>query len=106
MHALQLHLHLQFAARSVWYVLTHAILSEQDRLSQFPQLSHIKGEGAQLLQLARSTPYVICALVGHKTPAHVDENLELTQVRHSCVCLAACTSYSSLEPKLCYTYVH
>ena len=66
-----------------WSTLpTQAILSVQDRLGQFPQLSHIQGEGAQLLQLARSTPYVICALVGHKTPAHVDENLVLTQVRN------------------------
>ena len=62
------------------------MLRMQDRLSQFPQLSHIRGDGAKLLQLARSTPYVICALVGHKAPTHVDENLELTKVRDRTVC--------------------
>ncbi len=73
-----------------------AALLTQDRLGQFPQLSHIQGEGAQLLQLARSTPYVICALVGHKTPAHVDENLALTQVRIPiCPHLSLCTAHLS-----------
>ena len=34
----------------------------------------------KLLQLARSTPYVICALVGHKSSEHVGDNLHLSQV--------------------------
>ena len=59
---------------------TQILPQMQDRLGEFPQLRHIRGDGAKLLQLARSTPYVICAVVGQKTPSNVDQNLALTQV--------------------------
>ena len=35
------------------------------------------GAGARLLQVARSTPGVLCALVGHKERDHVEGNLAL-----------------------------
>ena len=57
----------------------------QARLKELPQLKNLGSDGARLLQLARSTPYVICALVGHKSSAHVDENLALSQVCAFCV---------------------
>ena len=66
-------------------------LSLQSRLKEFPQLKNIGSDGARLLQLARSTPYVICALVGHKSAAHVDENLALSQV-------GACVSWVAKQP--------
>ena len=53
----------------------------QSRLRGVPDLRHAKGDGAKLLQLARSTPYVICTLVGHKTSERVFLNLDLSQVR-------------------------
>ena len=39
----------------------------------------IGSDAAATLQVARSTPYVISAIVGHKTPAHVSENLRVVQ---------------------------
>jgi aryl-alcohol dehydrogenase-like predicted oxidoreductase len=38
------------------------------------------GTGPRLVQLARSAPGVATALVGHKTPGHVEANLALTKV--------------------------
>lgn len=54
----------------------------QAKLRTSPQLagdSAIGSDAAAALQVARSTPYVISAIVGHKTPAHVGENLKVVQ---------------------------
>jgi len=45
-----------------------------------PELAEVTGKGAKLLQIARSTPRLLTALVGHKTPMYVEENLLLTRV--------------------------
>jgi integral membrane sensor domain MASE1 len=58
------------------------VLYLQAKLRASPQLaddSAIGSDAAAVLQVARSTPYVISAIVGHKTPAHVDENLKVLQ---------------------------
>lgn len=55
-------------------------LSAQSRLRGVPELRNVKGDGAKLLQLARSTPFVTCTLVGHKTLGNVERNLDLSQV--------------------------
>lgn len=54
----------------------------QAKLRASPQLAGdnaISSDAAAALQVARSTPYVISAIVGHKTPAHVEENLKVVQ---------------------------
>ena len=67
---------------SLW--LNTLALSTQSKLREIPELSNVKGDGAKLLQLARSTPYVACTLVGHKTSENVNLNLDLSQVIPEC----------------------
>jgi len=58
----------------------------QGRLShQLPQplpegLRALRTEAQRALQFARSTPGIACALVGMKTPAHVEENAALAKL--------------------------
>ena len=58
----------------------------QGRLTQkLPQpvrdsLQGLASDAQRALQFARSTPGITCALVGMKTPAHVDENAALAKV--------------------------
>lgn len=49
-------------------------------LETVPQLQVIEGTAPRLLQLARSTPGLLAALVGHKAPAHVEQNCALARV--------------------------
>jgi aryl-alcohol dehydrogenase-like predicted oxidoreductase len=54
----------------------------QAKLRAAPQIANdgnIASDAAAALQVARSTPYVITAIVGHKMPEHVDENLKVVQ---------------------------
>ena len=61
-------------------LLDTGALSAQSRLRGVPELRNVEGDGAKLLQLARSTPFVTCTLVGHKTPENVERNLNVSQV--------------------------
>ncbi len=55
--------------------------SLQAALESTPQLRDVAGTAPRLLQLARSCPGVLCSLVGHKAPAHVQANLALSNRR-------------------------
>ena len=44
-------------------------------------LEGIAGAAPRLLQIARSTPGVICSLVGHKTQEHVLANIALSNTQ-------------------------
>lgn len=48
-------------------------------LDESPELANVQGPGAKLLQIARSVPGLGTVFVGHKTPAHVEENVALTR---------------------------
>ena len=58
----------------------------QGRLTQqLPQpvrdaLHGVDTDAQRALQFARSTPGIICALVGMKTPKHVEENAAVAKV--------------------------
>lgn len=58
------------------------ICAESCTVSHNPVLPSLlqQGEAPRLLQLARSTPGILTALVGHKTAPHVDQNCALAQV--------------------------
>ena len=43
-------------------------------------LAGLETDAQRALQFARSTPGITCALVGMKTPAHVDENAGVARV--------------------------
>ncbi len=61
-------------------VFTSAPLLEGELLRYAIELGiPLRSRAQQLLQLARSAP-TIAALVGHKTPKHVEENLELARI--------------------------
>ena len=45
-----------------------------------PEFGGITKASHRAIQFVRSTPGVICPLVGQKSPSHVDENLELAKV--------------------------
>lgn len=54
----------------------------QSKLQAAPEIagdSAVVGSAAAALQIARSTPYVITAIVGQKDPRHVDENLRVVR---------------------------
>ena len=44
-----------------------------------PPPPRAQGEGARLLQVARSVPGVLCTLVGHKRPEHIEQNVRLSE---------------------------
>jgi aryl-alcohol dehydrogenase-like predicted oxidoreductase len=71
-----------YVARVTAPIIGCVVRHVQAKLRASPQLagdSAIDSDAAAALQVARSTPYVISAIVGHKTPAHVDENLKVVQ---------------------------
>lgn len=45
------------------------------------ELSNIVGTGPKLLQIARSTPGLVAALVGHKSKQHVMANVALSNIQ-------------------------
>ena len=49
----------------------------QARLEQAPELSNLQTPPGKLLQIVRSTPLVLSAIVGHKKVDHVEENVKL-----------------------------
>lgn len=49
-------------------------------LQSVPQLRDVEDTAPRLLQLARSSPGLLTALVGHKAPKHVRQNGDLAQV--------------------------
>ena len=61
----------------VWYASLSALRNVQDRLEKELQLQHISEPAPKLLQMARSTPLVTAAIVGHKKASHVQANLEV-----------------------------
>ena len=52
----------------------------QEHINKVPELSSIADGPAKLLQLSRSTPMVIGAVVGHKRSEHVDSNIAVSRV--------------------------
>ena len=44
------------------------------------ELQNVEGEGAKLLQWARSTPGLLTTLVGHKARGHAVSNVPLAKV--------------------------
>eukprot|EP00899_Mesostigma_viride_P013779 jgi/Mesvir1/22401/Mv17889-RA.1 len=54
--------------------------SKASAIARAPELGGVVGDVPKLLQFVRSTPKLLSVLVGHKTPEHVKENLELVSV--------------------------
>src|SRR5262249_47574490 len=55
-------------------------LAHQISGSLQPAPQGLKTDAQRALQFARSAPGIACALVGMKTPAHVDENAALAKI--------------------------
>jgi aryl-alcohol dehydrogenase-like predicted oxidoreductase len=74
------------AAREAQIAVFSSASVLQGRLTQkLPQpvrdsLAGLRSDAQRALQFARSTPGITCALVGMKTPAHVDDNAALAKV--------------------------
>lgn len=77
---------LEAAKRLGLNAIASAAIAQGQAIGQLPpkissQLADTRLQAAgQALQFTRSCPGILCALVGMKTPAHVAENLTLTQV--------------------------
>lgn len=77
--------------RARLYVFVHTVrelrLMERDvfllqkKLGKLPQLSQLGSVPAQLLQISRSAPLLLGAVVGQKSKAHVEENLSMATVQ-------------------------
>ena len=52
----------------------------QGHLDSAPELKSIKGMAPKMLQIVRSTPMLLGAVVGHKTSLHVDANTAVGRV--------------------------
>jgi aryl-alcohol dehydrogenase-like predicted oxidoreductase len=52
----------------------------QKELDACEELAGIKGAGTKLLQVSRSVPGIVSAVVGQKSPSNVDQNVVLTKV--------------------------
>lgn len=52
----------------------------QNKIESLPELAEVTG-GAMVkaLQVVRSTPFVLTAIVGHKSPGHVRQNTDLAR---------------------------
>ena len=53
----------------------------QAKINRLAVLGPLPSMQTKLLQLARSTPLLLSAVVGHKTKHHVEDNLKLVSVR-------------------------
>ncbi len=52
----------------------------QSKVESLPELSEVTGGSmVKALQVVRSTPFVLTAIVGHKSPGHVEKNVDLAR---------------------------
>ncbi len=54
-------------------------MDAQAQLNSAPELAKLQDESVRALQVVRSTPYLLSAIVGHKTPSHVSKNIGLAK---------------------------
>lgn len=52
----------------------------QNKIESLPELAEVTGGPVvKALQIVRSTPFVLTAIVGHKSPGHVQKNTDLAR---------------------------